>query len=117
MIKTLGIDFDGVMHTYELGWADGSIYGDFVPGAPEAITHLMTQYAVFVFTSRNPHQVAIWLAGRGFRVTTEEPHEFWNEQGRLLITNRKLPAVAYLDDRGIRFVNWAQALEDIERYV
>jgi hypothetical protein len=41
---------------------------------------------------------------------------FWNERGQLLVTNRKLPAVAYIDDRGIRFRNWAQALTDLERF-
>lgn len=41
---------------------------------------------------------------------------FWNERGQLLVTNRKLPAVAYIDDRGIRFHNWAQALTDLERF-
>lgn len=35
---------------------------------------------------------------------------FWNEPGQLLITNRKLPADAYLDDRAVRFNDWARAL-------
>ncbi|MFB4312931.1 hypothetical protein [Actinomadura sp. 21ATH] len=38
---------------------------------------------------------------------------FWNEQGQVLVTNRKLPAVAYVDDRGIRFESWGQALSEL----
>lgn len=40
---------------------------------------------------------------------------FWSERGQLLVTNRKLPAVAYIDDRGIRFESWDQALADLAR--
>lgn len=35
---------------------------------------------------------------------------FWNLRGQLLVTNRKLAATAYLDDRAVRFESWSQAL-------
>ncbi|MGP4092983.1 hypothetical protein [Nonomuraea sp. KM90] len=38
---------------------------------------------------------------------------FWTRRDALLITNRKPPAVAYLDDRGVRFTSWGQALRDL----
>ncbi len=38
---------------------------------------------------------------------------FWNQRGQLLVTNRKLAATAYLDDRAVRFTNWDQALADL----
>lgn len=41
---------------------------------------------------------------------------FWNGRGQLLVTSRKLPAVAYIDDRGIRFWNWDQALRDLDAF-
>jgi hypothetical protein len=37
------------------------------------------------------------------------PPRFWNHQTSILITNRKLPALVYIDDRGIRFESWDQA--------
>jgi hypothetical protein len=40
---------------------------------------------------------------------------FWNQRGQLLVTNRKLAATAYLDDRAVRFENWDQALTDLVR--
>lgn len=117
MTRTVAVDFDGVIHSYEKGWQDGTIYGDFMPGAVVALSRLMHSYAVFVHTTRNARQVARWIedrSGHGIECTTRVPRSgFWNNQGYLLITNRKLPALAYIDDRGIRFSNWDQALADL----
>lgn len=35
---------------------------------------------------------------------------FWNDQGRILVSNRKLPALAYVDDRAVRFTSWPQTM-------
>lgn len=118
MTHTVAVDFDGVIHTYDKGWHDGTIYGEFMPGAVESLTRLMQRYAVFVHTTRKAHQVAHWIedrSGRGIECTTRVPRSgFWNRQGYLLVTNRKLPAVAYIDDRAVRFTDWRQALADLE---
>ncbi|MCI3277596.1 hypothetical protein [Streptomyces cylindrosporus] len=42
---------------------------------------------------------------------------FWNLRGQLLVTNRKLPATVYLDDRAVRFESWAHALTTITNLV
>ena len=116
-MSTVAVDFDGVIHDYKRGWQDGSIYGEFMPGAVIGLSWLMSRYAVFVHTTRNARQVARWIedrSGHGIECTTHVPRKgFWNERGYLLVTNRKLPAVAYIDDRGIRFENWDQALADL----
>lgn len=115
---TIAVDFDGVIHAYSRGWADGTIYDPPVPGALDGLRALMDRDAVFVFTSRSTEQVADWLFERGeFNITWEPPGEsiceFWNDRERLLVTNRKLPATHYLDDRAVRFTDWAQALADL----
>lgn len=143
LLRSIAIDFDGVIHDYPKGWHDGSIYGSMMPGAAEALDELMKKYCVFIFTAREPEQVMPWLEMHGFNVTIDErcgiclgtgrgtlfnegdiPCEpckgsgqlmFWNLQGQLLVTNRKLAAVAYLDDRGIRFTDWETALADLDR--
>lgn len=38
---------------------------------------------------------------------------FWNDQSRVLVTNRKLPALAYIDDRAVRFESWRQVLDEL----
>jgi hypothetical protein len=117
-VKTIAVDFDGVIHAYSGGWKNGTIYDEPVRGAFEALRNLMNKYAVFVFTSRNPAQVANWLIKSGFPTrlfpNREETPEFWNKQGTLLVTNVKLPAFAYIDDRAICFHNWEQTLEIVD---
>jgi hypothetical protein len=132
---TIGVDFDGVIHAYSRGWQDGTIYDPPLPGAIDGLRALMDQDAVFIFTTREPEQVMPWLEQYGFGVTIDERCShcnrgsyrvpdcerckssglltFWNPRGQLLVTNRKLAAVAYLDDRAVRFENWDQALTDL----
>lgn len=124
MTKTIAVDFDKTIHSYERGWADGSIYGDFLPGAMAGLMQLMDTYAVFVHTTRSPGLVSRWIeqkSGHVIECTTRISllpwrRTFWNTQGLLLVTNRKLPAAYYIDDRAIRFVDWPQALADLKRY-
>jgi hypothetical protein len=110
-VPTVAVDFDGVIHAYSKGWQDGTIYDDPVPGAFDALRWLMDRYAVFIFTTRNVASVADWISDSSrIKTTNLEPPEFWNERGQLLVTNRKYPAIAYIDDRAVRFVNWPQTI-------
>ncbi|MFD0659726.1 hypothetical protein [Thermocatellispora tengchongensis] len=110
----IGVDFDGVIHAYRQGWKDGTIYDEPMPGALEGLRALMDHHPVFIHTSRSPLPVAMWLRERGFIVDIDDvPVKFWNERGRLLVTNRKIPAKAYLDDRAVRFTSWTGALDEL----
>ncbi len=97
-MRTVAVDFDGVIHTYDKGWQDGSIYGDLMPGAVNSLTRLMQRYAVFIHTARNSSQVARWIEDRtshGIECTTRVPRSgFWDRQGYLL--------------------DWDQAMADLE---
>lgn len=129
MIKTVAVDFDGVIHDYRYGWADGTIYGDITPDALYGLGWLMHRYAVYVHTTRNARQVARWIeqrSGYGIECTTQmrpwlppwwqwgKACRFWNQQDVLLVTNRKLPAIAYVDDRAIRFESWDQVIKQLD---
>lgn len=114
---TIAVDFDGVIHKYSQGWGDGTIYDPPMPGALDGLRALMEADSVFVFTTRDRHQVTNWLTGHGLDAIADSPataRVFWNERGRLLVTDRKYPAVAYLDDRAVRFVDWHQAITDLQ---
>ncbi len=115
----VSVDFDGVLHTYEHGWHDGTIYGGLVPGALAGLRALLQRHAVFVQTCRSPlFPVAEWLTGRtGIPAVVDTGAvTFWNESGRILVTGRKLPALVYVDDRGYRFEGWDQMLLDLPAF-
>lgn len=113
---TVSLDFDGVCHRYDQGWFDGTIYGGLMPGAYEAIHELVRRYAVVVQTARSPlSDVAAWLTSKTGIPTVVDTGEtrFWNDQSKILVSDRKLPALVYIDDRGYRFENWGQTLLDL----
>jgi hypothetical protein len=121
MTQTVAVDFDGVIHAYSRGWQDGTIYDEPVPGAFNALRSLMETCAVMIHTTREPASVARWIkAQSGIEMSwcadENDTGEFWNGRDSILVTRRKLPAVAYIDDRGIRFTSWDQALTALAEY-
>lgn len=110
---TTCVDFDGVVHAYSLGWNGGEIYDEPVPGAIEALQVLLAAGPVVIFTARQElHLVANWLRGHGVPAVldTYPPVKFWRGRDTVLVTNRKLPAQVYVDDRGVTFKTWEQTM-------
>ena len=103
--KTICVDFDGVLHRYSEGYKDGTIYDGEKAGAGTAIRKLISSgYEVVVFTARQPEQfkqIRTWL-----KVFVGEEYAL-----KLEVTNIKPPAIAYIDDRAIRFTNWDDMLK------
>ncbi len=110
------VDFDGVIHRYSRGWQGGMIYDDPMPGALESLKSLSTKYNVVIFTTRlNPtlredgiakyeKELINWLEKYGFKQGIHYTE----------LTAIKPKAKLYLDDRGLRFENWNQAVKDID---
>jgi hypothetical protein len=106
-MKTLAIDFDGVIHAYSRGWEGGAIYDEPVPGVAEALALLALDYRLVVFTARDlkppeAREIGLWLYEHGLTQYIAE------------VTNEKPKAWAYIDDRAIRFESWKQALDSVE---
>lgn len=102
----MAVDFDGVLHSYHLGWNGGQVYGslDFT------LVRLLHEasFAVAVVTSAPVERAASCLHGSGYLVTPDYScrRSFWDggPAGDLvLVTNRKVAAVAYIDDRAIHY--------------
>lgn len=101
----IAIDFDGPLHAYSKGWHDGTIYDGPTPGAKAAVSALMgAGFDVVVYTARKPvSDIVRWLAAWGFPP--------------MAVHSEKPPALAYIDDRGIHWRNWQQAIEDLREFV
>lgn len=96
--RTIALDFDGVLHAYSRGWADGTIYDDPVHGAVEACLALQQAgFELVIFTARQDiPAIDAWLAKHGFPA--------------MPVTHTKPPAALYIDDRALRFVDWLDCL-------
>lgn len=122
-MKTIAIDFDGVIHKYSRGYLDGQIYDEPIEGAFEFIQWCIENYySVFIFSTRSPRQIKKWIEERTssdrvwhykFKpVVIPFWKKFWNERSskpsgikpvKVGITKRKLPAIIYIDDRACKF--------------
>ena len=111
-MKTVAIDFDGVIHDYEGGWQGYDVIsGKPVPGVIEDILRLRAAgYTVVVMTSRalDPFGASVvreWLEAHGLSVGRGglDPRESWDSFDIFEITARKAVAMCYIDDRGVTF--------------
>jgi len=108
--NVLCVDFDGVLHNDHLGFYDGSIYGEPIQGSLESIKNLSKRYKIVIFTCKaNPDRPLVndktgieliweWLDKYGFK-------DFITD-----ITFYKPQAKAYIDDKAIKFENWADTI-------
>lgn len=87
MKEIICVDFDGVLNEYN-GY-EGNNLGKPLSGSQDFIKELRRKYKVVILTSRPKDQVINWLSNNGFP--------------SMKVTNNKVPAVAYIDDRAIRF--------------
>lgn len=97
MSKPIAIDFDGVLHEFQNGW-DGDVPKN--PPIKDALWAVNTLrnagHEVIIYTTRDPQHVKNWLGRYNFPL--------------LEVTNTKPRALAYIDDRGIRFENNWQSI-------
>lgn len=118
-IKTISIDFDGVIHTYDKGWSDGSIYGGLVPGAKEFLINSHKKgHPIFIMSTRNPVQIYVWIQKQipelTFGLVTQGT--FFNRKDFIGITNIKLAADIYIDDRAYTFKGYFPDVDKFETY-
>jgi hypothetical protein len=103
-MPTICIDFDGVIHKYSKGWQDGSIYDELVDGAINFIKTLQDQnISVVILSTRKPEQIVQFLSSHIECQEVPQGTTFYNDTKVVGVTNIKLPAQVYIDDRAVTF--------------
>lgn len=88
--RTICIDFDGVLAEYD-GWKGPEFFGEPRVGTRKFLYRLREKrFKIIVFTLRPEEKVVEWF----------ERHELPLPE---LVTNVKIPALVYVDDRGLKF--------------
>jgi hypothetical protein len=109
--NNLAIDFDGVIHTFDKGFFDGTCYGEPIPGSLEAIKELSKTFRIIIFTAKAKPDRPLINGKTGVELVRE-----WLEAHGVLeyvhdITSEKPRAMLYIDDNAYRFENWSDTLE------
>ena len=109
--KTVALDFDGVIYSYESGWQDEEYYLPDPPvqNARWAINRLRESHRVVIHSTRCKTEKG--------RKTIEE----WLKKHDIVvdeISEHKPIAYVYVDDRGLKFDgDWIRIVPDIIGYI
>lgn len=105
--RTLAIDFDGVIHKYSLGFQGRTnAYDGPMEGAVEGLKILYNDgYILKIMSSRPKEVIYDWLEEYGITDLITE------------VTNDKIAAAMYIDDRGYYFRDWETTVNEIHERV
>ena len=109
----LAIDFDGVVHGNSKGFHDGTVYDDPIEGSIEAIKTLADKYTIVLFTAKIKPDRPLVNGKTGEELIWEWLDKYDIAPLVKEITCEKPRAVAYIDDKGIRFESWEQTINKL----
>lgn len=91
MAKTICLDFDGVLNTYD-GWKGEDELFSPRDGVQDFLSKMKGMgYELVVNSTRPAEKIKAWLEKNGMASLIDR------------VTDRKPPAIAYLDDRAVTF--------------
>ena len=113
-LKNIAIDFDGVIHTFDKGFYDGTCYGDPLPGSLEAIKKLSENYNIIIFTAKAKPSRPLVNGKTGTELVVEWLTKHEVMQYDVEVTSEKPRAQLYIDDKGYHFKNWGDTMKYLE---
>lgn len=118
-MKTIAIDFDGVLHGYSKGWQDGSIYDAPKPGSARALATLQKLgFRILIYSTRNTPRIVDGAEQPSMANAVETYLRLHSIPFDEVWTKPEKPlCVAFIDDNAIHFENWPQALGDTIKHV
>ena len=114
--QVIAIDFDGVIHSFELGFHDGTIYGTPIPGSIESIKKISKKYKIVIYTAKAKKDRPLINGKTGIELVWEWLKKYDIDQYIQEVTAEKPRAICYIDDKAIRFIDWNQTLNDFIKF-
>ena len=114
--EIVAIDFDGVIHSFELGFHDGTIYGTPIPGSIDAIKRIAKKYKIVIYTAKAKKDRPLINGKTGIELVWEWLKKYNINSYIQDVTAEKPRCVCYIDDKAIQFINWDQALKDLIKF-
>ena len=114
-------DFDGVIHKYTKGWLNGDIYDEPNEEVIKIIKTLMSNdIPCVIMSTRDPEQIKEWWNKQNIGIPAKVLDfnvMFHNNCHYIGITNRKVVAQLYIDDRGYKYTGQSMDtfFEDLRR--
>ena len=114
--NVIALDFDGVIHDHYEGFGDGTIYGDPIEGSLKSIKELyLLGYTLKIFSCKSSSSRPLVNGMTGSELIREWLEKYKVSQYVKEICTEKPNALAYIDDKGIRFNNWDQTLKELKK--
>lgn len=110
-VNNIAIDFDGVIHTFDKGWHDGTCYGDPIEGSLDAIKFLSEEYNIIIFSAKVRPDRPLVNGKTGKELVGEWLEHHNIKQYITEVTHEKPRARFYIDDKALEFSgNWMDIL-------
>lgn len=108
----LGLDFDGVIYKNSKGFHDGTMYDEPIKGAVESIKYLNEdlEYDLVIYTCKANPERPLVDGKTGIELVWEWLDKYGIKENIKDVTYIKPNAVAYIDDKAIRFDNWQNTI-------
>ena len=113
-LKNLAIDFDGVIHTFDKGFHDGTCYGKPIKGSLLAIKKLSKNFKIIIFSSKVKPDRPLVKGKTGMQLVKSWLKKYKVSKYVSEITCEKPRAKYYIDDKAIKFVTWKDTLKKIK---
>lgn len=112
-VRTIAIDFDGVLHNAHSGWGDGTCYGNPLPGAIDGIKRISANFDIIIYTAKARSDRPLVDGKSGVELVEE-----WLQKYDILhcirdITAEKPRADLYIDDNAHFFIDWKTGVEHV----
>ena len=110
----LGIDFDKVIHKCSKGFYDGTVYDDPIEGTEEALKKLSSKYTLICYTAKAKPDRGLVNGKTGTELVWEWLKKQKFDKYISKVTSEKPRAVAYIDDKAVRFTDWDSCFNDLK---